>query len=470
MPDRFVATGLIDGIAVITMNRPPANAITYEFARDMTTAFDEAEASAAKAIVITGTGSFFSGGLDLRAIPSYSRGRQREFLEVVNRLIGRIYGFAKPVVAAVNGHAIAGAFVLVLTADYRVGSEGDARFGLTEARAGIPFPGAPTIVVRAELAPADVRYATLYAKHFGAAEAGVRGVVGSNAATMSTNRSGSRSATSISNTSIPENFLNKTALPSITGFDASGLLRADQAPVSIRSDRGDRAIEPRPVRPDAPVLGERPRCRGIERHTRRQSMIGERRRYPPEERRRQILKAAVPVFARSNFKRARVSDIADALGITEAAVYRHFPTKKALYIALLDRVHERILLFWETQAAAELGPIDALHAMGLAYFRRIVKQPDELKIHFQAISEADDREIALRLRKHHQSYREFVARLIERGIAEGSVREDVDPRTIGYLFDGAGVFMSLMKILSDRSLSEDQYERMAAQLLDPLRS
>lgn len=195
-----------------------------------------------------------------------------------------------------------------------------------------------------------------------------------------------------------------------------------------------------------------------------------KRRYPPEERRRQIVKAAVTVFARSNFKRARVGDIANAVGITEAAVYKHFPTKKAIYLELLDHIHERILAFWKNEADSAGDPIDTLHAMGLAYYRRIAKNPDELKVQFQAISEVDDREVSVRLRKHHRRYRNFVAALVERGISEGSVRVDVDPQTIGYLFDGAGVSMSMLKILSDRALTEKQYRMMAAQLLDPLRA
>ncbi len=77
MSGEQVTTKRVDGIAIITMNRPPANAITYEFACEMTAAFDEAEASGAGAIVLTGVGTFFSGGLDLRAIPSYGLERQR---------------------------------------------------------------------------------------------------------------------------------------------------------------------------------------------------------------------------------------------------------------------------------------------------------------------------------------------------------------------------------------------------------
>ena len=165
------------GVAVLRLHRPPANAFCLELARDCFSALASDAVKQAKALIVTGTGSFFSGGLDLRRVPTYTPEQQHEFLVVLNRVIGTLYGFPAPVVAAVNGHAMAGAFVLVLTADYRVGPTGSAQFGLTEARVGIPFPAAPMIVVHAELAPQDVRYAALHARSFGPEEALRRGVL-----------------------------------------------------------------------------------------------------------------------------------------------------------------------------------------------------------------------------------------------------------------------------------------------------
>jgi len=164
-----------DEICVLRMDRPPANAFTLEFGRDFARAFEFATKAGCRALVLTGAGGFFSGGLDLKVVPRYTAEEQAAFLEVLNRMVGEIYACPLPVVAAVNGHAVAGAFVLALTADYRVGPLGDSRFGLTEARVGIPFPAVPAVVVEAALAPADVRYITLYAKTFGPDEAVVRG-------------------------------------------------------------------------------------------------------------------------------------------------------------------------------------------------------------------------------------------------------------------------------------------------------
>ncbi len=165
-----------DGISVICMNRPPANAFTIGFARQFASEFESVLETGSKALVVTGSGDFFSGGLDLRRVPSYSVEDQRAFLELVNRMMGALYACPLPVVAAVNGHAIAGAFVLALTADYRIGPRGDSQFGLTEARAGIPFPAVPAVIVRAELSPPNVRYTTLSARNFGPDEAVARGL------------------------------------------------------------------------------------------------------------------------------------------------------------------------------------------------------------------------------------------------------------------------------------------------------
>jgi enoyl-CoA hydratase len=99
-------------VVVLRLDRPPANAFCLELARNFRAAFETNAVKHAKALVVTGSGDFFSGGLDLKRVPSYSPEHQREFLGVLNGVIGQLYGFPAPVVAAVNGHAMAGAFVL----------------------------------------------------------------------------------------------------------------------------------------------------------------------------------------------------------------------------------------------------------------------------------------------------------------------------------------------------------------------
>lgn len=177
MSSKLISIDRHDRITVIRLDRPPANAFCMELGRELEAALDADAVREADALVLTGTGPFFSGGLDLKRVPTYSTREQEDFLGILNRAIGRLYTWPTPVVGAINGHAVAGAFVVALATDYRVGPLGDAQFGLTEARVGIPFPAVPMIILQAECSPQDVRYSALYARTFGPDEARRRGIL-----------------------------------------------------------------------------------------------------------------------------------------------------------------------------------------------------------------------------------------------------------------------------------------------------
>jgi enoyl-CoA hydratase len=146
-----------DGIAVLTLDRAPVNAIELGLLGDARAALDELEKSAARALVVTGAGTCFSAGVDLKVVPTYGREQQRAMVEGINGLAARLYSLPIPCVAAVNGHAIAGGLVLALACDYRIAVDNGAAIGLTEARAGIPFPAVAMALVRGELPPPVAR-------------------------------------------------------------------------------------------------------------------------------------------------------------------------------------------------------------------------------------------------------------------------------------------------------------------------
>ena len=188
-------------------------------------------------------------------------------------------------------------------------------------------------------------------------------------------------------------------------------------------------------------------------------------RMPAAERRTQILKCAVKVFARSNYQSARVADIAAEAGISEAAVYKYFPSKKSIYLEILKHMSNRIVTFWQEEVDREPDAVLAIRNMGMTYYRRMIRHPDELKVQFQAISEVGDPEIADRLNQDHQAYRGFIQGVIEKGILQGRIRESVSADTMGWLFNGMGIMMNVMNILP---LKEEFNEDTVAQILDYL--
>ena len=95
--------------------------------------------------------------------PRFDDGQWRAMVDGINQLFLGWYSFPRPVVCAVNGHAIAGGLILALCGDHRIGS-GVGKLGLTELRAGIPYPVAAMAIVRAELAPPAVRVLAMRAE------------------------------------------------------------------------------------------------------------------------------------------------------------------------------------------------------------------------------------------------------------------------------------------------------------------
>ena len=154
------------GIAVITINRPEArNAVNGEVARGIAAAVDEFDgAGDVRVIILTGAGGTFSAGMDLKGFLS------GDSPVVAGRGFGGITQRppAKPMIAAVEGHALAGGFELALSCDLIVASE-TAKFGLPEVRRGlaaaaggllrlprrVPYHLAMEIVLTGEHFPAD---------------------------------------------------------------------------------------------------------------------------------------------------------------------------------------------------------------------------------------------------------------------------------------------------------------------------
>jgi enoyl-CoA hydratase len=150
-------------IAVVRIDRPPANAMDVELLEDGHAALAELEAGDPAAVVLTGRDGFFSAGADLKVAPTLDAAGQREMVAGINRLFAGWYGLPRPLVCAVNGHAIAGGLILALCGDRRIGAT-EGKLGLTELRAGLPYPAVAMAVVRAELTPAAARRLVLEAE------------------------------------------------------------------------------------------------------------------------------------------------------------------------------------------------------------------------------------------------------------------------------------------------------------------
>jgi len=140
-------------VAVLRMVHGKANAMDIEFCRALSAQVRACEHSAAGAMVITGQGKIFSAGVDLPRLLDGGSAYAREFVPAMNHAFEALFSFPKPLVAAVNGHAIAGGCVMTCCADVRMMARGAARIGIPELLVGVPFPVVPLEIVRFALPP-----------------------------------------------------------------------------------------------------------------------------------------------------------------------------------------------------------------------------------------------------------------------------------------------------------------------------
>lgn len=144
-------------IAVIRLAHGKVSALDLELCSALTAELARARATGARAIVLTGTGSAFSAGVDLFRVTRGGAEYVREFLPRMDALFRAVLTAPLPVVAAVNGHAIAGGAILAAACDHRVMAAGTGRIGVPELLVGVPFPALPLSIVLARVAPSAAR-------------------------------------------------------------------------------------------------------------------------------------------------------------------------------------------------------------------------------------------------------------------------------------------------------------------------
>lgn len=125
-----------EGIATIRLCRGKVNALAPEVIDDITTALDACEQAGARAVILTGTGPFFSFGFDVPHMLRWPREQFGAFVTSFCALYRRLFLLPVPLIAAVNGHAVAGGCILALAADQRLMARGKPRISLNEITFG----------------------------------------------------------------------------------------------------------------------------------------------------------------------------------------------------------------------------------------------------------------------------------------------------------------------------------------------
>jgi len=164
-------------VTLLRMARGKGNALNIEFLEAIVGALDRLEGNPARAGIVTGQGSVFGAGVDLPALVEGGPEYIRRFLPLLEQVFERFATFPKPLVAAVNGHAIAGGAIIMLACDQRLLARGSARIGLTEVRVGVLFPAWALEIARFSTPPEHFRTLICIGRTWEPEDALARGLV-----------------------------------------------------------------------------------------------------------------------------------------------------------------------------------------------------------------------------------------------------------------------------------------------------
>jgi len=176
-------------------------------------------------------------------------------------------------------------------------------------------------------------------------------------------------------------------------------------------------------------------------------------------RRQDLLDTACRVFSRSSYRGATTAEIAREAGISEPILYRHFGSKRDLFLACLDEAWAAFRS--EAQQAIAVDPAQCLGAIADAYMAQ-GKRLRVVDLWIQALTVApEDKVIATALRKQIREVHEFFAEIIRDGQERGAIYEDRDPVAEAWLFVAGGLLATIDSRLG--GLLGDDLQRVRAE-------
>ena len=176
--------------------------------------------------------------------------------------------------------------------------------------------------------------------------------------------------------------------------------------------------------------------------------MSSRTRLSAEARRASQLDCACAVFSRRSYRGTTTAELAASSGVTEPVLYRHFASKRALYLACIEDAWEKIRALWDEAVAAEPDPALWVAQMGRSFLESSEHRPVISNLWVQALAEAsEDAEIAAYMRGHVGEVHDYVAAVIERAQEAGGVPVDRDADAEAWIFLSVGLLSMADRVL-----------------------
>jgi AcrR family transcriptional regulator len=161
------------------------------------------------------------------------------------------------------------------------------------------------------------------------------------------------------------------------------------------------------------------------------------------QRREQLISVATRLFAERGYEATTTAAIAEAAGVTEPILYRHFDSKQDLFVAIVREMSELTLKHWRQLIEGVDDPADAIRRIARQFPEHVAQLSDAYHVIHGALSTSRDKKVLKVMHEHYVQIEDFFVGLISRGQKAGLVRKDMEPRVPAWqlIYLGIGITM-----------------------------
>jgi AcrR family transcriptional regulator len=164
------------------------------------------------------------------------------------------------------------------------------------------------------------------------------------------------------------------------------------------------------------------------------------------QRRDQLISVATKLFAKWGYNATTTAAIADAAGVTEPILYRHFSGKQELFVAITRAMSQHTLNYWRQQTDDLHGATEKIRAIAKGFPSHIRKLEDAYHVLHGALATSRERKVLAVIREHYSEIEKFFAGIIAQGQSAGEFRRDMDPRLPAWQLINIGIGYAMIAL------------------------
>lgn len=179
-------------------------------------------------------------------------------------------------------------------------------------------------------------------------------------------------------------------------------------------------------------------------------------RLPTQARQAEIVAVALHLAQDRSPAGITTTDLAQAMGLSQGALFKHFPSKDAIWLGVMAWVQDNLLRTLQEAAAQAPAPMEALGAVFDAHVRFVMAHPGVPRVIFHELQQAQDSALKQQVRGVMQGYRQLLLGLLDAAVQSGEVAADLDTAAAATLFVGIVQGLVMQSMLSGRIATMDE--------------